>query len=223
MSDDSDARRLRAQRRYFGISDSGGSPLTSIQAAKELGEAAAKEVASALKRPFQVHTAFVDARGDGRCKRVYAFVTTADGEDLAERLIRLGLARAFGVYRETPAGNNANDYRAFLQDVELQSVKRGVGAWAKTDWDQLPKERQAERLEAEELGLAAGQLNLKQGKKVNPNTAARDEPMLLPGVGEMTANRIIQARPFRKAEDLLKVEGIGPKTLERLNPFLQLP
>ena len=223
VSDDSDARRLRAQRRYFGISESGGSPLASIQAAKDLGEAAAKEVASALKKPFQVNTAFADARGDGKFKRIYAFVTTAEGEDLAERLVRLGLARAFGVYRETPAGKSANDYRAYLQDVELQSAKRGVGAWAKTNWDLLPTERQAERQENDELAMAAGNAKLAPGAKINPNTAARDELMLLPGVGEVTANRIIQARPFRKAEDLLNVEGIGPKTLEGLQQFLQLP
>jgi competence protein ComEA len=223
VSDDSDARRLRAQRRYFGISEWGGSPLKSIQAAKELGEAAAKEVALALKKPFQVHTAFADARGDGKFKRIYAFVTTAEGEDLAERLVRLGLARAFGVYRETPAGKSANDYRAFLQDVELQAAKRGVGAWAKTNWDLLPSERQAERQENDELAMAAGNAKLAPGAKINPNTAARDELMLLPGVGEVTANRIIQARPFRKPEDLLNVEGIGPKTLEGLQPFLQIP
>jgi competence protein ComEA len=222
VNDDSDARRLRAQRRYFGISEWGGSPQASIQAAKELGEAAAKEVSLALKKPFQVHTAFADARGDGKHKRIYAFVTTAEGEDLSERLIRLGLGRAFGVYRETIALKSANDYRAFLQDVELQSAKRGVGAWAKTNWDMLPTERQAERQETEELGLAAAQPKLQQGKRINPNTAARDELMLLPGVGEVTANRIIQARPFRKPDDLLNVEGIGPKTLERLEPFLQL-
>jgi competence protein ComEA len=220
VTDDSDARRLRAQRRYFGISEWGGSPLVSIQAAKELGEAAAKEVASVLKKPFQVHTALADARGDGKYKRIYAFVTTAEGEDLAERLVRLGHARAFGVYRETPAGKSANDYRAFMQDVELQSAKRGVGAWAKTNWDLLPAERQAERQENDELAMAAGNAKLVPGAKINPNTAARDELMLLPGVGEVTANRIIQARPFRKAEDLLNVEGIGPKTLERLEPFL---
>ncbi|RYD82522.1 MAG: hypothetical protein EOP84_09260 [Verrucomicrobiaceae bacterium] len=223
VRDDTDARRLRAQRQYFGISEWDGSPQVSIQAAKELGESAAKEVTSALRKPFEVHTAFADARGDGKYKRVYAFVTTAEGEDLSERLIRLGLARAFGVYRERPAGSSANDYRAFLQDVELQSAKRGIGAWAKTNWDLLPKERQTERQETEELGLAAGQPKLQPGKKINPNTAARDELLLLPGVGEMTANRIIQARPFRQAKDLLNVEGIGPKTLERLNPFLQLP
>jgi endonuclease YncB( thermonuclease family) len=186
VSDDSDARRLRAQRRYFGISEWGGSPNASIQAAKELGEAAAKEVTSALKRPFQVHTAFADARGDGKYKRIYAFVTTAEGEDLAERLIRLGLARAFGVYRETPTGKSSNDYREYLQDVELQSAKRGVGAWAKTNWDLLPSERQAERQENGELAMAAGNAKLAPGAKINPNTAARDELMLLPGVGEVT-------------------------------------
>ena len=223
VSDESDARRLRAQRRYFGISESGGSPLASIQAAKNIGELAAKEVTSALKRPFQVHTAFADARGDGKFKRIYAFVTTSEGEDLAESLIRLGLARAFGVYRETPTGKSANNYRAFLQDVELQAAKRGVGVWAKTNWDLLPAERQAERLENDELAIAAGDAKLAPGAKINPNTAARDELMLLPGVGEVTANRIIQARPFEKAEDLLKVEGIGTNSLEALKPFLQLP
>jgi competence protein ComEA len=150
-------------------------------------------------------------------------VTTAEGEDLAERLVRHGLARAFGVYRETPVRKSANDYRAFLQDVELQSAKRGVGAWAKTNWELLPAERQAERQENDELAMAAGNAKLAPGAKINPNTAARDELMLLPRVGEVTANRIIQARPFRKADDLLNVEGIGPKTLERLMPFIQLP
>ena len=47
--------------------------------------------------------------------------------------------------------------------------------------------------------------------------------MKLPGVGEVTANRIIGGRPYKKAADLLNVEGLGPKTLERLTPYLQLP
>jgi DNA uptake protein ComE-like DNA-binding protein len=223
VSDESDARRLRAQRRYFGISESGGTPQSSIAAAKELGQAAATEVVTVLKQPFTVHTVFADARGDGKHKRIYAFVTTSEGEDLAERLVRRGLARAFGVYRETPAGKVANDYRAFLQDVELQASKRGAGAWEKTNWDKLPDERQAERQENAELAMAASESKLAPGDKINPNTAARDELMKLPGVGEVTANRIISGRPYRKPSDLLNVEGVGPKTLERLTPHLQLP
>lgn len=223
VSDESDARRLRAQRRYFGIAEWGGSPQASIQAAKDLGEAAAREVSAALKQAFTVHTIFADARGDGKHPRIYAFVTTSAGEDLAERLVRMGLARAFGVYRETPKGRSASEYRSFLQDVELQTAKRGTGAWSKTDWDKLPSERQMERLENEDLSLASGPVKMAQGVKINPNTAARDELMKLPGVGEVTANRIIQARPFRRLSDLLNVEGIGPKTLEKLKPYLEVP
>jgi len=223
VTDDTDARRLRAQRRYFGISEFGGSPQASIDAAKALGKAAADEVADALNAPFSVHTAFADARGDGRYKRIYAFVTTAAGDDLAERLVRLGLARAFGVTRETPAGKSGKEYRAFLQDVELQAAQRGAGAWAMTNWELLPAERQAERQEAEDLSVARGGPKLAPGRKINPNTAARDELMLLPGVGETIANRIIEARPFREPRDLLNVEGIGPKTLEGLAPHLQIP
>lgn len=223
VTDESDARRLREQRRYFGISGFGGSPQASIEAAKGFGKAAADEIAVALKSPFTVHTAFSDAMGDGKFKRVYGFVTTANGEDLSERLVGLGLARAFGVYRQTPTGRSSKDYRAYLQDVELRAAKKGIGAWAKTDWDLLPDERQAERQESEELSLATTAQKLPAGEKINPNTAARDQLMLLPGVGEITANRIIEARPYKVPRDLLSVEGIGPKTLERLEPFLQLP
>ena len=48
---------------------------------------------------------------------------------------------------------------------------------------------------------------------VNVNTAAAEELARLPGVGEALAERIIAYReengPFRRAEDLMKVKGIG--------------
>lgn len=220
VTDESDARRLRAQRRYFGISELGGSPQTSIDAAKGFGEKAAKEIAQALSEPFTVHTAFSDARGDGKYKRFYGFVTTSKGEDLATRLVSLGLARAFGVYRETPKGTSSKEFRASLEDQELKAAKKGLGIWAETDWEQLPAERLEERNENAELELATATQGLAEGVKLNPNTAARDELMKLPGVGEVTANRIIESRPYAKLEDLTEVSGIGKQTLIRLAPFL---
>jgi competence protein ComEA len=54
--------------------------------------------------------------------------------------------------------------------------------------------------------------------KININSADRDQLMLLEGIGESYAQRIIEHRekngPFQQPEDLLNVKGIGPKTLE---------
>ena len=222
VSDPSDERRLREQRRYFGITFAGGDTRTSIDLAKGFGEKAADEVLALLARPFTVHTAFSDARGDGRYQRVYAFVITADGVDLAAQLVKKGLARAFGVSRETHDGRTQSDYREYLEDLELQAAKREIGVWSRTDWEKLPEERQTQRMEDRETEIALGKDPLSDGEKVNPNTAARDELMKLPGIGETIANRIIEGRPYRQAADLLRVSGIGETTLERIAPHLEL-
>ena len=224
VSDDSDARRLRTQRRYFGISEVGGSPQTSIVLARNYGKLAAAETARALAQPFTIHTSFADARGDAKFKRIYAFVTTADGEDLGEHLVRLGLARAFGVYRETPDGQHFEIYKERLRDLELVASRKESGIWAKTDWDKLPAERLLERTEDAELGLAMDSKKTAPAATANLdlNTAARDELMSIPGVGEVTANRIIQGRPYANFDDLSEVEGIGPKTLEMLMKYVRL-
>ena len=53
---------------------------------------------------------------------------------------------------------------------------------------------------------------------VNLNTANVEQLMTLEGIGESYAERIIEFRekngPFQSPEDLLKVKGIGEKTLE---------
>ncbi|MFM7181416.1 MAG: helix-hairpin-helix domain-containing protein [Verrucomicrobiales bacterium] len=213
QGDDSNARRLRDQRRYFGIAD--------IEVAKDHGKKALAMVKEKLSRPFTVHSAFADGRGDGRFKRFYAFVTTADGEDLASWMVGQGLARAFGVNRENKDGVPAKEYEARLQDLELAAAKLGRGAWADTNWAKLPEERQQARAEAREIDLAKN--GPENNQPVDPNTAAKDELAALPGVGEILANRIIAERVngrFEKPDDLLRVEGIGEKTLARFKDRL---
>lgn len=57
------------------------------------------------------------------------------------------------------------------------------------------------------------------------NTADWAELALLPDVGQTLAKRIVQSRveqgPFGSIEDLRRVRGIGPKTLQRIRPHLR--
>jgi len=60
---------------------------------------------------------------------------------------------------------------------------------------------------------------------VDINSADRPEIIQLPSLGETLAQRIIEHRNqnglFRNLEDLKRVDGIGPKTLELIRPYLQ--
>lgn len=221
VGDEADARRLREQRQYFGIASQGGSVETSVALAKSFGRMAGERVGVLLSRPFAVHTAFTKALGDGRHERVYGFVTLEDGRDLAAVLVAEGLARAFGVYRETPTGQSQDEYRAGLRDLELQAAKLGRGVWKHTDWERLPAERRSQRADDAELSVATGKATGKAIRAVDPNTAARDELIRLPGIGEAMANRLIEGRPYRVAEDLLRVPGMGEKTLAKIRPYLR--
>lgn len=220
VSDKTDARRLRAQRRYFGITGYRGSPPVSIELAKSLGEAAAMEVRSLLAESFTVYTSFADGGGDGRYKRIYGFVTTAEGEDLATALVARGLARAFGVYRRAPRGLSRGDYRETLRDTELVAATARRGAWAHTDWDALAGQRSDQRREDAETRMAIGRGH--PTGTIDPNTAARDALMSIPGIGEVLANAIIEQRPYRTVDDLLKVKGIGRKRMAAIRQWLEI-
>lgn len=54
------------------------------------------------------------------------------------------------------------------------------------------------------------------------NTASRDDLMRIPGIGEVTANAIIEARPFGAVGELTRVRGVGAKTLESVQPYLRV-
>ncbi len=60
--------------------------------------------------------------------------------------------------------------------------------------------------------------------RVDINRADWPELALLPDVGETLARRIVESRQrdglFLDQQDLLRVPGIGPLTLEKMRPFL---
>ncbi|WP_406697915.1 helix-hairpin-helix domain-containing protein [Singulisphaera sp. Ch08] len=55
---------------------------------------------------------------------------------------------------------------------------------------------------------AKAKATLAPGQKVNLNTASKEELDVLPGIGPVRAQAIIEARPFKKIEDIKTVKGI---------------
>src|SRR4051812_22562128 len=100
------SNRSDEQAAYFGI---------SRDAAIELGKAAKALTARALSRPFTIYTRWRSVFGP---RRHYAFVITADENDLAEMLVRHGLARIYGTRTRLPDGRNSRSYREYLTQLE---------------------------------------------------------------------------------------------------------
>lgn len=58
--------------------------------------------------------------------------------------------------------------------------------------------------------------------RVNVNSASLQALQTLPGIGPITAERIMRARPFHQLHDLERVRGIGPARLKALEPRITL-
>jgi comEA protein len=61
-------------------------------------------------------------------------------------------------------------------------------------------------------------------KPININTATSDELQQVPGIGPVTADKILQMRKsygaFKSVDDLLAIRGIGKKRLEKMRKYL---
>jgi DNA uptake protein ComE-like DNA-binding protein len=71
------------------------------------------------------------------------------------------------------------------------------------------------------LAMAAPRLE----GQLNPNHATVEQWELLPGIGPTTAARIVEyvrKHPVRQLAQLMRVDGIGRKTFDKMRPFLTL-
>lgn len=110
--------RVAAQGQYFG----GLSADETVRA----GEIAREFTLRTLgKAPFTVWTKWERVYDSDR---VYAFVRTGDG-DLAELLVRAGLARIHTKGSPSPEGRSVQAGRRRLLDLEREARRAGRGAW----------------------------------------------------------------------------------------------
>ena len=211
-----DAQRVREQTRYFGLSDA--------KRTIHFGNEAKTFVDHVLVKPFTVHTAFASALGRSSKGRVYGFITTADGNDLASLLVKNGFARTYGMGRETFDGVARDEMVKRLRDFEISAMLKRVGIWSESDPDRIAELRSKQRSEDRELQEVRDEVTKAKSPQgvVNLNTASEKELQSIKGIGTVFAERIIAGRPYRTVDDLLKVKGISTKKLEIIRPYFAL-
>ena len=224
--------RVAEQAKYFGI--------TSEQAL-QLGKHAKKFTREKLARPFTVRTYMQDARGRSKLDRHYAFVEASDG-DLAELLVANGLGRVYGS-AATPAGLSSPERQwRKLERLEREAKAAKVGGWgaasgrmmtrlpkqpAKTGPDSFEAFFHPERVAAAAPDASAASetatapSRLSGAGKLDVNSATSAELLEIPGLGPVIARRVIEARPFKSADDLRTVKGIGPRTYQSVRPYFR--
>ena len=62
------------------------------------------------------------------------------------------------------------------------------------------------------------------GQPINLNTATSEQLQEVPGIGPVTAEKILKMRklhgPFKSVNELRAIKGIGPKRLAKMKPYL---
>ena len=82
------------------------------------------------------------------------------------------------------------------------------------------------------LGSVSGGCEIVLDEKINPNDAPVASLVRLPNIGFVRAEAIVayrekfnekdsKSRPFRDCNDLQKVKGIGPKTVQNISQWLK--
>ena len=211
----SDVDRLREQTRYFGVKD----PMRTMAIGKE----AKAYVKAALSKPFTVWTRFANARGRAAKPRVYGIVIPSDGRSLDEALVRNGFARNKGVRTGLPDGTTIEQHRERLDGLQTEAIMRNAGIWKHSDPMAIVPGREAtlqEERERQKIIEAAKTNEALKDLRIDPNRASPGELQELPGIGPELADRLIENRPYKRVEDLDRVPGIGPITVEKLRPYL---
>ncbi|WXU00742.1 MAG: Photosystem II 12 kDa extrinsic protein [Catillopecten margaritatus gill symbiont] len=213
MGSTSDAQRVREQMRYFGLVD--------VKEMVWFGNEAREFIKKELSSEFTVHTVFAGAMGRSKKRRVYGIIETKNGDDLGSLLVKNGLCRPHGVGRKLPNGVSRDEMFEKLRDLKDEAMLRRVGVWAKSDPNKIAEFRETQRNENAELKKLQNELNYKitVQNKLDLNTATSQQLESIKGIGPALAHKIINARPYKNIEDLLKVKGIGPKSIIKIRPY----
>ena len=219
--------RVEEQAKYFGV---------TVNQVLEVGDLAKQFTREKLTEPFLVRTCWEDAGGRSRMQRFYAFVQTRTG-DLGEQLVENGLARSHPATAKPEGLTSAAAEWQKLMTLEQKAKREKVGGWGANENRMAIRAQQPESEKGidpfDKFFHPAGEAPLPittatpaisapvaSLPKLDVNAASLAELQNIPGIGPVVAQRIIEARPFKSADDLQRVKGIGAgKRYEKIRPF----
>lgn len=138
-----------------------------------------------------------------------------------------GIAVKYSGWKTPNSFNYSETDKEFEQQIrsaftELDENKLGLTSQQQTTADEMKK--LADSLITTKETDTKDKKQTKPLKKININTALAGDLQLLPGVGEVMAERIIEYREqkggFRKPEDIKNVKGIGDKKFEQMKEYI---
>jgi competence protein ComEA len=83
-----------------------------------------------------------------------------------------------------------------------------------------PAETKAAKVPAKVKDKETPAVKLAPGQKVNINTATKEELEALPEVGPVKAQAIIDGRPYKAPEDVMKIKGIKEGTFSKIKDYI---
>jgi DNA uptake protein ComE-like DNA-binding protein len=123
-------------------------------------------------------------------------------------------AGRLNAHAQTPSA-----FSSFVADGKAQS--RSAPAGSPTVFSPVPKPNASiTRSSPIEMNGSRAKEKIPVGN-IDINTATEKELTTVPGIGHVMAARIIAARPFRSADDLKRVSGIGEKKYAQVRPYFQ--
>lgn len=143
--------------------------------------------------------------------RATAAIAAAGGMTLEANPDKVNLAKLL------KDGMQVNVPRLSARQLREQTAPVNAGAAAEAAG--------ANTLVSVKTAAESGRGTAKAGGKVHLNTATAAELTALPGVGDITAQRILEYRAahgFTSIEDVMKVKGIGKAKFSKMQPYLEL-
>lgn len=222
-TDAANPARLIEQAKYFGI---------SVPQVIDVGETAKSFARDKLAESFIVITRMANAMGRSRSERFYALIETKEG-DLGEQLVENGLARPFGRSAKPPGLESSKAEWEKLEQLENEAKQQRIGGWGE-NLGRLNVRAHKEGNTSLAISFfsnpqpvltpaafsgsavisptpASSPQKEPTSSKLDVNSASEEQLETIPGIGPALASRIIAARPFKSADDLQKVKGIGNK------------